>query len=386
MKKIQKNFLNILRNIEKLPRLYFIYSFFAIFFWFILFELFSFTIINHNYYKKLADNQQISNIKRPIPRWNILTSDWWIVATSVMLDDLAIDPSIDWNKNKLANILTDLIYNEICYLQTISDCKYNLWRFLKKTELNNFSMQESFLKDTIKNSILENVNREYLTSVLLVDNLTNQQSFDLEKFNLWWVYINWSYLYINPQEIKDIDFIANKINSILQSNIDDIKHSLRKRKIRYISIFNKLSISWSEKLKKIIKNEKNDFNNWIISKEEMFSNFIILNSNQQRFYPEWKFLSQVLWYVNNDNIWLYWIEWYFDNILKWKDQSILNKKDTRWRIITPISLEINQNDKWSNIYLTIDRNIQKYIEEIIDEDIFKFQANKMSVIVMNPKT
>jgi len=36
--------------------------------------------------------------------------------------------------------------------------------------------------------------------------------------------------------------------------------------------------------------------------------------------------------------------------------------------------------------LTIDRNIQKKVEEIIDIDILDYQANNISVVIMDPKT
>ena len=87
--------------------------------------LFSFTVINSEYYKNLATNQQTSKTLVPVSRGNINSSNekWKVLATSVDLNDLAIDPSIKVDKTKLAQFLTDIIYWEIWILFTISSIK-----------------------------------------------------------------------------------------------------------------------------------------------------------------------------------------------------------------------------------------------------------------------
>ena len=106
-----------------------------------------------------------------------------------------------------------------------------------------------------------------------------------------------------------------------------------------------------------------------------------------RYYPEWNLASQVIWFVDNAWVWNYWIEWYFNDILKWNNWEIISRKDINGRIIDPISL--NQEDliwEWVEIVTTIDRNIQRKVEQLLEAWVNKYRANKWSIIVMDPKT
>jgi stage V sporulation protein D (sporulation-specific penicillin-binding protein) len=121
--------------------------------------------------------------------------------------------------------------------------------------------------------------------------------------------------------------------------------------------------------------------------ENSINSFFILTPNPSRYYPEWNLASQVIWFVDNSWAWNYWIEWYFNDILKWNNGEIISRKDTNGRIIDTISL--NEEDliwEWVQIYLTIDRNIQKKVEEILENWVKQYKANKGRVIIMNPKT
>ena len=57
-------YLNILiKRVQKLPKTHLIYGFFIFFASLIIIELFVFTVVNHKYYKSLADKQHISQVK-----------------------------------------------------------------------------------------------------------------------------------------------------------------------------------------------------------------------------------------------------------------------------------------------------------------------------------
>jgi cell division protein FtsI/penicillin-binding protein 2 len=94
-----------------------------------------------------------------------------------------------------------------------------------------------------------------------------------------------------------------------------------------------------------------------------------------------------MWFVDNQWKWNYWIEWYFNDILKWEAWEIVSRKDIKWRTISPI--DINKSvikSEWALIYTTIDRNIQKNVEEILKAWVKKYNANKGSILIMEPKT
>lgn len=388
MHKYKAIILKVTHFLQKYPREFYVFLFFWLFLFSIIINLFSFTVINHWYYKDLAIKQQTSTVKNPVSRGSIFSNNekWKVLASSVDLNDLAIDPSLEWNKTKLATFLTDIVYWEICYLKSSTECRKSFNKFLWVLETPDFRMNESYLKEKILTKVNERISRNKVTSVLLKDNLTIEQAFDLEKLNLAWVYINWTNLFINPEEIMDDDFVSSKISFVIWTKQEDIKHLIRKRTLRYLPILSKLSISTSEIVKQKIQEEKQAFSRWFIKKEDMMSHFIILSANQHRFYPENSMASTILWFVDNSWEWKYWIEWYYNHILNWKISESYSKKDIMWRLIEPLSLEDQTNLAGANITLTIDRNIQKAVEDIIDKDIYDYQTNNISVIIMDPKT
>lgn len=389
MDKILKIFDKISNYFSQIPREKIVYSFFWVLLLAVVYNLFELTVLNHNYYKNLADRQQTSQIKTPTSRWNIYSSNekWKVLATSVYLNDLAIDPSMNWNKTKLWNFLTDVVYTEICYLKNSWDCKKSLQRFLWVLEIPNFKYNEKYLKEIIGQKIFERISRENVTSVFLSDSLTPEQAFEIERKQVKWVYVNGSNLYVNPEELSNHIETANYLKSYTDYELDRLKTLIWKRKLRYVSILNKVSIWTSESIKQKISEETQALKWGFIEEEESISNFIILTANQQRFYPEWTLWASVLWFLDNEWDWNYWIEWYFDSVLKWKQSKTNYKKDINGRVIDLdfISHKDNLLNAWANITLTIDKNVQKTIEDIIDQDIFEYKANNMNVVVMNPK-
>lgn len=388
MHKYYKILLKTKHIFDKYPREYYIFIFFGVFLSLIISKLFSFTVINSEYYKDLANRQQTSKTLVQVSRWNINSSNekWKVLATTVNLNDLAIDPSLNWNQKKLNIFLTDIIYNEICYIKSSNQCKKSLQKFLWLLDLPDFRLNETYIKDKISIKLTQLISRTKVTSVLLKDDLKIEQSFEIEKLKLKWIYINWANLYANPEEIDDISFTASKIVLITNQDIEDIKYLMRKRPLRYLPIISKLSITTSENIKQKLDEEKQAYTRGFISKDDMIWNYIILSSNWSRYYPENEMASTILWFVDQEWEWKYWIEWYFNDILKGKQSKTYAKKDIMWRLIEPLSLEDQTSLAWATINLTIDRNIQKAVENIIDEDLEKYRANSISVVVMDPKT
>jgi len=80
---------------KKFTREQYVFAFFGIFLLYTIATLFEFTVINHAYYQSLADKQQISTTKMPVSRGNILSNNGKVLAASIDLKDLAIDPSLE---------------------------------------------------------------------------------------------------------------------------------------------------------------------------------------------------------------------------------------------------------------------------------------------------
>ncbi|MGE4444019.1 MAG: peptidoglycan D,D-transpeptidase FtsI family protein [Candidatus Altimarinota bacterium] len=388
MNKYNAVLLKINHLFQKYPREYYVFGFFGVFATMIVIELFSFTVINHAYYKDLAIKQQTSTTKTPVSRGSIFSDNekGKVLASSVDLNDLAIDPSLEGNKAKLATFLTDVVYTEVCYLKSANDCKKALNKFLGVLETPDFRMNEVYLKEKILARVNERISRTKVTSVLLKEGLTVEQAFELEKLNISGLYVNGTNLFVNPEEVVDQDFVANRISLITSDEESTVKYLIRKRTLRYLLIQTKLSISTSEYVKTKLEEERQAFARGFLKREDMMSQFIIMSSNQHRYYPEDDMASTILGFVDNSGEGRYGIEGYYNHILKGKTSQSYAKKDIMGRLIEPLSLEDQTGLAGANITLTIDRNVQKAVEDIIDVDIFDYQANNISVVIMDPKT
>lgn len=374
--------------LNKYPREYLVFGFFIIFSLIIFSKVFSYTVLNYDFYKELADKQQIWEVKIPVTRWNIYSTKNTVFATSVNLNDLAIDPTMTWDKWKLTVFLRDIVFKELCLTTTQKECYNWLLIFLKKLEIEDFTYSEEYIKNIIFEWLKEKLSQTKVTSVLLETGLGEAAITRLKWLNIVWVYPNdnWN-VYVNPEEINSPENVALELSQVLSTPEPRILHLIRKRDKRYTSILSKLSIDSSEEIKDYIKDEREAIKRGILDNEKWISNFIILEPYPQRYYPEKGIASQVTWFTDNSWVGHYWLEWYFDDILKWNDWYIISRKDIKWRTIDPISLDFwDSLWEWAHIYSTIDRNIQKEIEEILESWVKEYRANKGSVVVMDPKT
>jgi cell division protein FtsI/penicillin-binding protein 2 len=366
-----------------------IVAFFLIFSLIIIWKMFSYTVLSFDFYNKLADKQQIWKVTVPVTRGTIFSSGEreTVLWTSLNLYDVAIDPQMKWDKTKLAYFLQDLIYKQICELKTSKDCENNLLKYLRILEIENYEHSEVFIKKLLLEKMKEKLSQVNVTSVFFSRELTNEQLTNITNSWIAWIYPKWNFLYANPEEISDVILVSEKLATIIPYSKEDLEYLLRKRKLQYIPIINKVTISVSEYLKDYLNDEKGAISKWILDVDKSISNFFILTPKPNRFYPENSVASQIIGFVDSEWVGHYWIEGQFNNILKWNNWQIVSRKDNMWRIITPISME--KEDivwEWVNIITTIDRNIQKKVEWILEEWVKKYRANKWTIVIMEPQT
>lgn len=391
---------------EKWQDIHTIVLFFVICFWALIWNLFSYTVIKYDFYNWLADRQQIGTFAVPVNRWTIYSSiekDWEnkassYLATSINLYDLAIDPKdeIDkwkwkvektWNKEKLWEYLVNLVYDEICNNKVSTKCKDNLLKFLRVIDLEDFENTPEYVKKAIAWRIIPRINQKKVTNVLLWTNFTTDQITKIKALNIRWFYTQDSSIYVNPEEYTQTAENLSKASAVLWMTSNDLAKVTRKRDLRYVPIFNKLSINSSESLKQLIKDEKEAINKQILDKKDSIYSFFILTENPSRYYPENEVAAQVVWFIDSSWVWRYWVEWFFNNVLRWNNWKIVARKDNKWRIIDTISME--KEDliwEWIKVVTTIDRNIQRKVEEILEQWVKKYQANKWTIVITEPKT
>jgi|GEM_PF-1005421 len=117
----------------------------------IIFTLGRYTIIDHGFYAKLADKQQIRNTELAVNRGTIFgTLDPrrtgyereinTIVATTLIAKDLQIDPSALCNLDMLETFLLDITYRHLCENRSQVSCIDNTMKYT-----NTYTMPVDFI-------------------------------------------------------------------------------------------------------------------------------------------------------------------------------------------------------------------------------------------------
>lgn len=386
--------------------------FFFICFFILFIRLFDIQILNYDKYNNLLISQHynVSNLE-PI-RWNIYLEDKnenpIALTENINLYNLYADPYIIWDRNKLSKLLTPILYKHFCVRYKLDkvdkfDCIKNIEKFswkeiLKKEELvstwNNIKIDSFLEKDLTKFDtwFLENIINEKLNFLLKKSYITKAYLWfyeddiikKLKKEDIDWLTIqNDNYVYIDLDKINNFDKTISLLYNILHEvnkkiNIKYLTRILNKRPRRYVKIADFVNPKWIAEIKKLKEKYKKTKKN----KVPLF-HWIWFNKQPFRFYPYGSFLSHVIWYINWWK-WVWWIEWYFDDILKWKKWKIIwMNTPWIWTIWSNSIIEKNPQN-WADIYLTIDQVLQQQVEKIIKKDYYDFRADNVSIVIINP--
>ncbi|MCH8518300.1 penicillin-binding protein 2 [Candidatus Gracilibacteria bacterium] len=385
----------LIEYLDRYPREYFIFAFFGLFSIAILWATFSYTVLQYSFYKAQADNQHIAETTAPVTRGNIYANaphgsmSPSLLATSVSLSDVAIDPHVQGDKEKLIDFLTEIVYLETCSGQSTDACYRELLRFLRVLDIPEFVMQESFIKETISQRVRERVYRDKVTSVLIQTNISPEQEIIFQSLGLRGVYPTADGLYINPEELYEREVFVEKYIEVFGGEFDDILHRIRQRNLRFVPIVNRLSIRSYDMIQEYLAEERQALRLGVIDRDASIGRFFIFTPRPQRVYPEGSVASQIIGFMNHEGNGNYGIEGFFNDVLRGNPGELRMKKDVQGRPLDPLSIgqDIDNNlIRGADIYLTIDRNVQRRVEQILEEHTKKYRANTSSAIVMDPNT
>lgn len=110
---------------------------------------------------------------------------------------------------------------------------------------------------------------------------------------------------------------------------------------------------------------------------------LLLLEEEERYYPEGELASQVLGFVNADKIGNYGIEQRYDAELRGTGGEVVAERDVRGRLLS-LAAERPVADG-VDLVLTIDRNVQGFVEETLARAIETYQADSGTIVVMHVK-
>lgn len=113
---------------------------------------------------------------------------------------------------------------------------------------------------------------------------------------------------------------------------------------------------------------------------------LYLLEDEKRYYPKNTVASHVLGYMDREGNAVGGIESQFDDILEGTDGSLHYEKDRKGTKLPKASEVYTPAQDGKNIYLTIDRTIQQYIEESIEKVYNQYNPESITVIAADPTT
>lgn len=180
----------------------------------------------------------------------------------------------------------------------------------------------------------------------------------------------------NPQHVVDKEKTAKELSPILGISEEELLERLNKD--AYQTEFGSKGKGLSELVKTKI--------------ESLNLPGIDFIESYKRYYPKGQFLSYTLGYAkssddeDNNIVGEMGIEKYYDKILKGKDGKVTYQKDLRgYKIVdTP---EVREDAiEGKDIYLTIDSNIQFFIEQSLNKSLTEYGYDWFTMIVADAKT
>lgn len=181
-----------------------------------------------------------------------------------------------------------------------------------------------------------------------------------------------------PQHVVDKEGTAKALAPILEMNEEDILKYLNQTNL-YQTEFGNKGKGLSELTKKKI--------------EELNLPGIDFIESYKRYYPKGDFLSYTLGYARSDPndeddtiAGEMGIELYYDKILRGKDGYVTYQKDLRGYKIADTPEVREDAVEGKDIYLTIDSNIQFFIEQALNNTASKYSFDWFTMVIADAKT
>lgn len=172
-------------------------------------------------------------------------------------------------------------------------------------------------------------------------------------------------IYANPNLIKDPGAIANKVGSVLGIEPGELTKELTTKK-KFIWIKHQVDANTKEKL------------------QQMNLPGIGFSETSKRSYLQGNLAASLLGFVGNDNQGLEGLEKQYDQELSGKPGKKLFQSDAQGRLLPQTEQPVSGTLQGKQLVLTIDENIQFYVEQELNQIASQYHPKRALILVMNP--
>ncbi len=193
----------------------------------------------------------------------------------------------------------------------------------------------------------------------------------------------------------DVDTITINPSSFIVDNDDEATLELQQTVAQGLSEIFELDyetvlaqVQSSKSVETIIKKVEQEYVDkleaWM--EENNITTGINIDEDNKRYYPYGSLASHVIGFTGTDSQGLYGIESKWDSVLQGTSGKIITTQDVNGSEISSTVQQYVEVENGSDLYLTIDVNIQMIVEKYLEAGVIENEAAAGSAIIMDPDT
>lgn len=351
----------------------------------VILKLFYMQVIKNDHYVALAQEGRQGYRELEARRGEVFIRDFhsgehFRLATNITLDTIFADPWLIDDPQQVKNQIVDIIFDEELELER-EEARLREKRKELDAELTEEEVSEilkprplSELRAEFEADLLDKLSTQIREEILLVQDPSVAIRKAVRKLNLSGIEVTDRAIRAFPKLIGDQDEYGIKLAGVLNIPEERLKAVLE-GKNRYVVLRKKARPEIVEEIQALKDVDKETFRG-IGFQEETY-----------RYYPEKTLAAQVLGFLNTEREGVYGLEASFDDELRGEAGIFKAQIDGAGRQITTGSdVVIESARDGADVYLTIDRSIQKKVENLLERAVVDNQADSGQVIVMDPRT
>jgi len=351
----------------------------------IVLKLFYMQIIKHADYVALAQEGRQGYRELEARRGEIYINDYhsgedFRLATNITLDTVYADPYLIDEPKFVADRVAPLLFDEKEAVEAeetrLTEQRKELINELTEEEIQQVLKPRSTkeLKEQFLLDVYQKLSAKIREEITLVQGPSVALRKAVRQLNLPGIEVGDQAIYAYPKKITGNEEYAVKLGELLDIPVERLQ-AILEGKNRYVILKKKVRPEVVEKLDSFKKEYAPQFKG-IAFQEETY-----------RYYPEQSLAAQVLGFLNTEKDGIYGVEASFNEELKGEAGIFKAQLDGAGRQITVGDDVVIESAKdGADLYLTLDRSIQKTVEGDLAQAVIASQADAGQAIVMDPKT
>lgn len=194
---------------------------------------------------------------------------------------------------------------------------------------------------------------------------------------------------INPQVIHDKDLtedIIDGLHDILGISKDELRKNVNAKKADGNYVVHREVRNGGWQIDKSLADKIRKFREELSKEKKVSDVGIDLAEELKRYYPSKTLASQLVGYLNRDGAAMTGVEAFFDEQLRGENGYIKYEKDGKRVQLAEGEVEFKPAGNGQDIKLTIDSDIQYYVEEALQEIVKEYSPKSATAIAADPGT